>query len=98
MREYYEMVLPRLGHTVVVAAASGTELVDLCRAAQPGLVITDLKMPDMDGVTAGAVLQRERPVPVIVVSAHHQAPLDASAETERVMTYLAKPVRQNDLA
>ena len=42
MRDYFQEVLPRMGHTVVALAQNGRELVDLCRATNPDLVITCL--------------------------------------------------------
>jgi AmiR/NasT family two-component response regulator len=97
MRDYFQEVLPRLGHTVVALAQNGRELVDLCRATNPDLVITDIKMPDMDGIDAAIKIYQERPVPVILVSAHHDANLIARAETDHVMGYLVKPIKQADL-
>src|SRR5260370_21365493 len=97
MRDYFQEVLPRLGHTVVALAQNGRELVDLCRATNPDLVITDIKMPDMDGIDAAIKIYQERPVPVILVSAHHDASLIARAETDHIMGYLVKPIKQPDL-
>jgi AmiR/NasT family two-component response regulator len=97
MRDYFQEVLPRLGHTVVALAQNGRELVDLCHATNPDLVITDIKMPDMDGIDAAIKICQERPVPVILVSAHHDANLIARAETDHVMGYLVKPIKQADL-
>jgi AmiR/NasT family two-component response regulator len=97
MRDYFQEVLPRLGHTVVALAQNGRELVDLCDATNPDLVITDIKMPDMDGIDAATKIYQERPVPVILVSAHHDANLIARAETDHVMGYLVKPIKQADL-
>ena len=97
MRDYFQEVLPRMGHTVVALAQNGRELVDLCRATNPDLVITDIKMPDMDGIDAANKIYQERPVPVILVSAHHDANLIQRAETDHVMGYLVKPIKQADL-
>ena len=59
MQEYYRTILPALGHVVVAVADTGRELVQKCRDQQPDLVITDVKMPDMDGIeAAGANLRR----------------------------------------
>jgi two-component system, response regulator PdtaR len=98
MRDYFQVLLPRLGHTVVAVAKNGRELVEKCRAAEPDLVITDIKMPEIDGIEAAIQIYRERPVPVILVSAHHDATLIERAETDHVMGYLVKPIRQSDLA
>jgi len=97
MRDYFQEVLPRLGHTVVALAQNGRELVDLCRATNPDLVITDIKMPEMDGIDAAMKIYEERPIPVILVSAHHDANLIQRAETDHVMGYLVKPIKQADL-
>jgi AmiR/NasT family two-component response regulator len=97
MRDYFQEVLPRLGHTVVALAQNGRELVELCRATGPDLVITDIKMPEMDGIDAATKIYDERPVPVILVSAHHDADLIARAETDHIMGYLVKPIKQADL-
>ena len=96
MREYLKELLPRLGHQVVVAE-SGRQLVELCRVSAPDLVITDIKMGDIDGLEAAAEINRERPVPVVLVSAHHDPELRTRARAEQIMGYLVKPVKQADL-
>ncbi len=98
VRDYYRKVLPRLGHTVVAAAETGEQLVDFCRFYQPDLVITDIKMPDMDGIDAAVKLYAERPIPVILVSAYSDAQLIERAEADDIMAYLVKPIKQTDLA
>ena len=97
MREYFQRILPRLGHKVVAACQNGTELVEQVRGQRPDLVITDIKMPDMDGIDAAAILYRENPVPVILVSAHHEPELIARAEADHILGYLVKPIKQADL-
>src|SRR5262249_51333828 len=71
MRDYFQKILPALGHAVVCAAKTGKELVEHCLELKPDLVITDIKMPDMDGIEAAVALYRDNPVPVILVSAYH---------------------------
>jgi len=97
MRDYFQKSLARLGHTVVAVAADGRQLVEACRADQPDLVLTDIKMPDMDGIEAAIHLYRERPVPVILVSAYHDSGLIKRAEADHIMGYLVKPIKQADL-
>lgn len=97
VRDYYRKVLPRLGHSVVAAAATGTELLALCRTHQPDLVITDIKMPDMDGIEAAMKIYEERPIPVILVSAYSDEKLIERAEADHIMAYLVKPIKQADL-
>jgi AmiR/NasT family two-component response regulator len=97
MRKYFQKLLPRLGHEVLGAAETGRELVELCRSLRPDLVITDIKMPDMDGIAAAWQLYRDRPMPVILVSAFADPELIERAEADHVLGYLVKPIKPTDL-
>jgi two-component system, response regulator PdtaR len=97
MRQFLQEMLTHLGHTVVGAADTGRRLVEVCRAEAPDLVVTDIKMPDLDGLEAAAEVNRDRPVPVVVISAHHETELLDRAAAGYVMTYLVKPVKPTDL-
>ena len=97
VRDYYQRVLPRLGHQLVVAARTGRDLVEQCRALRPDLIITDIKMPDMDGIEAAEEISREGPIPVILVSAYHRPQLFERARGDHILAYLVKPTKQADL-
>ena len=97
MRDYFRKILTRLGHQVVAVASNGRELMEQCRAVHPEMIITDIKMPLLDGIDAATELYSERPLPVILVSAHHDAQTLQRAETDHVMCYLVKPIKQADL-
>lgn len=97
MREFLIEVLPRIGHEVLCAAKTGKELVDFCRSQKPDLLITDIKMPDMDGIAAAAECYSDGPVPVILVSAFHDPELIGRAERNHILAYLVKPIKQKDL-
>jgi response regulator NasT len=97
MRDYYREILPLLGHRVTAAAGSGRELVECCRGARPDLVITDIKMPDMDGIDAAREVCRGEPLPVILVSGYHEPDLFERAKAEHILAYLVKPIKQADL-
>jgi response regulator NasT len=97
MCDYFARILPRLGHRVVGVAQNGAELLELCRTGNPDLVITDIKMPDLDGIEAASRLYQERPLPVILVSAYHDPDLIKRAEADHIMAYLVKPIKQADL-
>ena len=92
MRDWFERMLPTLGHQVVSVAENGSELVEHCRALKPDLVITDIKMPDMDGIDAAQAICAERPLPVILISAYHDPELVERAEADHVLAYLVKPI------
>jgi AmiR/NasT family two-component response regulator len=97
MRDFFTRILKRCGHEVVSAAESGRDLVEHCRELQPDLVITDVKMPEMDGIEASREICRERPVPVILVSAHSEVSFAERAEGDSILAYLVKPIGRDDL-
>src|SRR5919205_2049830 len=96
MRAFLIEALGRLGHQAV-GAEGGRQLVEMCRAAEPDLVLADVKMPDLDGIAAAEELNRHRPVPVILVSAYDQDDLLDRAAGAHVLAYLVKPVQDEDL-
>jgi response regulator NasT len=97
MQEYFRTILPLVGHEVVAVAQTGGDLVQQCRTLKPDLVITDIKMPDMDGIEAAEQIYRESPVPVILISAFHDAELIERASADYILAYLVKPIKQADL-
>jgi two-component system, response regulator PdtaR len=97
MREYYRKVLARLGHEVVATAADGRELVEHCRAQRPDLVITDVRMPELNGIEAARQIYETAPVPVILVSAHHYQDLLDHTDADHILAYLVKPISPSDL-
>jgi response regulator NasT len=97
MRDYFRRCLTSLGHQVVAVCENGQELVERCRQTEPDLVITDIRMPGLDGIEAAGQIFRERSVPIILISAFHDSELIGRAELDHVMGYLVKPTRRADL-
>jgi response regulator NasT len=97
MRNYLCETLSLLGHEVICAASGGRELVEACRRTAPDLVITDIRMGDMDGLDAAAAIYRDAPVPIIVVSGYHGPDEIERAEQSHVAAYLVKPIKKADL-
>ena len=97
MRDYFARILPRLGHEVVCVAENGRQLVDLCRDTAPDLVITDVRMPELDGIAASAAINTVRPTPVILISAFHDVNLGQRGAQDHIEAYLVKPIKQADL-
>lgn len=97
MRDYFQTILPRLGHVVSAAARDGLELIDACRAETPDLIITDVKMPGLDGIEAARRIYERTPVPIILVSAHHDADVLERAGREHILAFLVKPIKQADV-
>ena len=97
VRDYFADLLPDLGHELVAAAKTGQELVDYCRRYQPDLVISDIRMPEKDGLEAIRELNAERFTPVIVVTAYHDTATLEQAREAQVFAYLVKPFERCQL-
>jgi two-component system, response regulator PdtaR len=98
MREFYGEVLSRMGHEVVGSAADGAELVEICLSTEADLVVTDIRMPEMDGIAAAHIVADRVEIPFLFVSAYHDDSLINEASLAFSYGYLIKPIKQEDLA
>ncbi|MDE2929605.1 MAG: response regulator [Chloroflexota bacterium] len=89
--------LNELGYSVVGEAADGHMAVALTRRLDPDLVLMDIKMPKMDGITAARVLQEERIAPIVLLTAFSDRELIEDAREAGVLGYISKPFREADL-
>lgn len=96
-REFLSKCLERQGHQVVGVCASGDELLKTIKELAPDLVISDVRMPNVDGIEAAVAANRERPVPFLIVSAHHDKETLNRAAAAHVIGYLTKPISESDL-
>lgn len=97
MQKYLEETLTLLGYHVVCLAGTGRELIERCKAVRPDLIITDIRLPELDGLSAVSTIYADEPIPIIVVSAFHEPDLLEKAERNHVLAYLVKPIKQADL-
>jgi response regulator NasT len=97
MQRYLAETLTLLGHQITVLVGSGHELIEKCKTIPHDLVITDVRLPDMDGLSAAGELYATAPVPIIIISAFHDPDLIQRAERNHVLAYLVKPIKQEDL-
>lgn len=85
------------GYDVVGEASNGEELVKLARELKPDVVVTDVKMPIMDGITAAEHIAKERLAPVVLLTAFSQTELVERARDAGAMAYVVKPFTPGDL-
>ena len=91
MRRVLEIMLQQMGHRTL-SAANGREALALCRAHAVDLVITDLRMPEMDGIGLLSALQSlGSEVPVVVITAHGTIETAVSAMKQGARDYLLRP-------
>jgi len=95
MQKYLEETLTLLGHQVLCLARTGRELVQHCQTLRPDIVITDINLPEMDGLDAAREIYDQEPI--IIVTAYHDLDLIERAEENHILAYLVKPIKQQDL-
>mgnify|MGYP002629768253 CR=1 FL=1 len=94
MRQYFRRLLPRFGHELIGEADNGRTLVNLCQANPPDLIITDINMPEMDGLQAAAEIGKTLSTPIIVISAND---VPKGKAQNHIVEYLVKPISANEL-
>ena len=81
---------------VVAEAADGEEAVALATEHKPDLMVMDVKMPKMDGISAAEQIAKLN-IPVVLLTAFSQAELVERASQAGAMAYIVKPFTPNDL-
>ncbi len=90
-------MLQALNHKVIATARNGKEAIEKVKQFEPDMLLLDIKMPDMDGLTAAQILASEAPLPIVMLTAYSQKALVEKAINAFVMGYLVKPVDENRL-
>ena len=90
-------LLTEEGYDVVGEASDGEEAVKLARELEPDLVIMDVKMPKMDGISAAEIIAEERIAPVVMLTAFSQRDLVERAREAGAMAYGVKPFGASDV-
>ncbi|MFZ2261830.1 MULTISPECIES: ANTAR domain-containing response regulator [Luteococcus] len=85
------------GYDVVGQAGDGEAAVELARELKPDLVVMDVKMPKMDGITAAEIIAEERIAPVVMLTAFSQRDLVERAREAGAMAYVVKPFDASDV-
>ncbi len=90
-------MLTNLGYEVIGEAGDGRTAVELAKRLQPDLLVMDIKMPDLDGISAAEELTRERIAPVVLLTAYSDQELVERAREAGVVGYVVKPFREAEL-
>lgn len=85
------------GYDVVGETGRGDEVVQLVRDLEPDVAILDIKMPGMDGIEAGRLINAERLAAVLLLTAFSQRDLIQQASEAGVLAYLVKPFQRSEL-
>jgi AmiR/NasT family two-component response regulator len=90
-------MLEEEGYVVAGEAADGEAAIDLATKLQPDLVILDVKMPILDGISAAKRIAAAHIAPVVILTAFSQRELVERARDAGAMAYLVKPFTKADL-
>lgn len=94
--ERLSRLVTQLGHQVIATAAYGQQAIEMVQFYQPDVVLLDIQMPEMDGLTCAQYLRQLEPSPAIVFcTAYDQHALDAFKS--HAEGYLLKPIMQQEL-
>ncbi len=88
--------LEEAGLTVIGQAADGEEAISLATELEPDLVVMDVKMPKLDGISAAEKISALK-IPVVLLTAFSDTELVSRAAQAGAMAYVTKPFNPNDL-
>lgn len=89
--------LESLGYDVVTVVHDGQHAIEVCRRTLPDVVLMDIEMPGLDGLSAARQIVSDPGTPVIVLTAHGHPNLIDQAVEDGVLHYLLKPVTSPSL-
>ena len=85
------------GFDVVGEAGDGERAVELATELRPDIVVMDVKMPKLDGISAAERLSRDNIAPVVLLTAFSQKELVEQAAKAGALAYVVKPFTPSDL-
>ncbi|WP_061942977.1 ANTAR domain-containing response regulator [Brevibacterium ravenspurgense] len=90
-------MLREVGYDVVGEAGDGESAVRLAEELRPDLVVMDIKMPKLDGISAAEKIAKASIAPVVLLTAFSQKELVERARDAGAMAYVVKPFTAADL-
>jgi response regulator NasT len=95
--KFYKEFCSSLGHDVCVAA-TGPQLLEQAKLLRPDLVISEVRLPELDGIVAAEAICRERPTPIVlVVEQHDEEIVRRALDNSCVLVCLCQPVKEVDV-
>ena len=89
--------LETLGYDVIAVVHDGQHAIEVCRRSLPDVVLMDIEMPGLDGLSAARQIAEDPGTPVIILTAHGHPNLVDQAVQDGVIQYLLKPVTSPSL-
>lgn len=93
----FEMIVKGMGHDVVGKAFDGRSAVEGINSSKPDMILMDVNMPEIDGMTALGMINRDSVIPSIIITSHFDDDLIERAAAVGAFAYLIKPVDKTQL-
>src|SRR5207237_1947002 len=90
--------LTKKGDLVISEAGDRQSAINLAQELRQYLVIMDIRMPDIDGITAAETLTQEKIAPVLLLTAFGDQQLVERAKEAGVINYIVKPLRESEVS
>lgn len=91
-------LLEKAGHEVVAQGIDGFEAIELCQKEKPDIILLDIKMEMLDGISAAKIISRECPeTAIILLTAFNKVEYIEKAKDCRISSYLVKPIDETSL-
>ncbi|MBS6546017.1 MAG: response regulator [Butyricicoccus pullicaecorum] len=91
-------ILEEKGYEVIGEAADGFDAVELCKTKKPELVLMDIKMPLLDGLSAARIMMEEDvDAAIVLLTAYSEREFIDSAKDLGISGYLVKPIDEKSL-
>lgn len=97
LRATLRSILEFMGYEIAGEAWDGNGAIKRVQQEKPDIIVMDVAMPGMDGITAARKIQATRPTPIVLLTAHDTPSLIERARDAGVGAYLVKPPDANGL-
>jgi response regulator NasT len=97
IRMNLKAMLHDMGFEDVLECGDGKRAVETALASFPDLVILDVAMPGMDGITAAGEIRKKLKIPILLLTNAYDSKTVKRAAENGIAAFLTKPLRQQDL-
>ena len=97
VRMNLKAMLIELGIDEVLECGNGKKAMEMALASFPDIVVLDVAMPEMDGISAAVEIKKKLKIPIILLTNCYDVQTAKRASESGIAAFLTKPLRQQDL-
>ena len=87
----------KIGYLHIGSAVNGLQAIEMAQILKPDIILMDIQMPQMDGLTATKKIQETQPTPIIILTAHDSIEMIQKAGENGVGGFLTKPPKPEEI-